>query len=67
MFDWLAWLGRMENTKPLVLVLFFVAFVAIVAYVYTGSSRRERLESYKYIPFLDDDDQEPDPREKQRD
>ena len=54
------WLSNMENTKPLALVIFFVVFVAIVLYVYTGKQRSRRLESYKNIPFQDD---ERDPQE----
>ena len=46
----------MENTKPLALVIFFVVFVAILIYVFTGKKRGERLESYKNIPFQDDED-----------
>jgi cbb3-type cytochrome oxidase subunit 3 len=46
----------MENTKPLALVIFFVVFVGIVLYVFTGKKRSQRLESYKNIPFLEDDD-----------
>ena len=49
------WLSQMENTKPLALVIFFVVFVAILLYVFTGKKRSKRLESYKNIPFLDDD------------
>jgi cbb3-type cytochrome oxidase subunit 3 len=49
------WLSNMENTKPLALVIFFVTFVAILVYVLTGKKRAKRLESYKHIPFLDDD------------
>ena len=45
----------MENTKPLALVIFFVTFVAILVYVFTGKKRGQRLESYKNIPFLDDE------------
>ena len=45
----------MENTKPLALVIFFVTFVGILFYVFTGKKRGERLESYKNIPFLDDE------------
>jgi len=55
MFDWLMWFTRMENTKPFVLVLFFVTFVLILLYVFTGKKRSKRLESYKDIP-LDDED-----------
>ena len=50
------WLSNMENTKPLALVIFFVTFVGILLYVFTGRKRSERLESYKNIPFLEDDD-----------
>jgi cbb3-type cytochrome oxidase subunit 3 len=46
----------MENTKPLALVIFFVVFVGIVLYVFTGKKRSKRLESYKNIPFLEDDE-----------
>jgi len=45
----------MENTKPLALVIFFVTFVGILLYVFTGKKRSERLESYKDIPFLEDE------------
>jgi cbb3-type cytochrome oxidase subunit 3 len=50
------WLSNMENSKPLALVIFFVVFVGIVLYVFTGKKRSQRLESYKNIPFLEDDD-----------
>lgn len=67
MFDWFEWLTKMENTKPLALVIFFVTFVAIVLYVFTGKKRKDRLESYKDIPFLDDDDRQPKDSEKGKD
>lgn len=53
MFEWLT---NMEYTKPIALVLFFVTFVLIILYVYTNKKRSSRLESYKNIPFQDDDD-----------
>ncbi len=56
MLEWLEWFTRMENTKPFALVLFFVTFVGIILYVFTGKKRGERLESYKNIPFDEDDD-----------
>ncbi|MEZ5479167.1 MAG: cbb3-type cytochrome c oxidase subunit 3 [Thiolinea sp.] len=46
----------MANSKILALVIFFTTFVGIVLYVYTGKERTKRLESYRYVPFLDDDD-----------
>ncbi|BAN68236.1 cbb3-type cytochrome oxidase subunit 3 [endosymbiont of unidentified scaly snail isolate Monju] len=49
------WLSHMENTKPLALVIFFVTFVGILLYVFSGRKRAKRLESYKNIPFLDDE------------
>ena len=49
------WLSQMENTKPLALVIFFVVFVGILLYVFTGKKRSKRLESSKNIPFLEDD------------
>ena len=54
MFDWLLWFTRLENSKIVALVLFFVTFCAILVYVYTGKRRAERLESYKNIPFQDE-------------
>ena len=52
LFDWFT---HMENTKPLALVLYFVTFVGIVAYVFVGKQRSQSIERHKYIP-LDDDD-----------
>jgi cbb3-type cytochrome oxidase subunit 3 len=60
MFDWLMWFTRMDNSKPLALVLFFGAFCGILIYVFSGKRRAERLESYKYIPLLDDNPRQPD-------
>ena len=55
MIEWLKWFTQMENTKPFVLVLFFVTFVLIVLYVYANRNRSKRFESYKNIPFQEDD------------
>lgn len=52
--EWLLWFSRPENTKPLALIIFFVTFVGIVVYVYGSKKRSEKLESYRNIPFLDD-------------
>ena len=64
--DIFAWLGDMENSKPLALILFFSAFVGIILYVYTGKRRKQRLESYKDIPFMDDDELDPTQQKKQQ-
>lgn len=58
MSDFLQWIGRLENSKIVALLIFFVTFCAILLYVFTGKKRRERLESYKYIPFADEDKSE---------
>jgi len=55
MFEWMLWFTRFENSKVVALVLFFVTFCGILLYVFTGKARGQRLESYKYIPLLDDD------------
>ncbi len=56
MFEWLSWFTHMENTKPFVLVLFSITFVFILLYVFTNRKRSKRLESYKNIPFQDDEE-----------
>ncbi|MEO6146018.1 MAG: CcoQ/FixQ family Cbb3-type cytochrome c oxidase assembly chaperone [Sulfuriferula sp.] len=53
--NWLNWFASYEHTKPLALVILFVTFVLIVLYVYGNKKRGERLETYKYMPFMDDE------------
>ena len=53
--EWLVWLGRFENSKIVALLLFFFTFCGILIYVFTGKKRSRRLESYKYMPFEDDE------------
>lgn len=60
---WIYWFSSYEHTKPLGLVILFVTFVVIVWYVYGNKRRGEKLETYKNIPFLDD---EPKPREDKK-
>jgi cbb3-type cytochrome oxidase subunit 3 len=55
MFEWLRWLAEPGNGKTVILILFLSTFCAILGYVFTGKRRAKRLESYKYIPFQDDD------------
>lgn len=62
--EWLQWLTDMRYTKPVALVIFFVTFVGILVYVFTGKKRGDRLESYRNIPFMDDDDQDTKDSEK---
>ena len=54
--EWLLWFTRLENSKILALLLFFFTFCGILIYVYTGKKRSERLESYKYMPLMDDEE-----------
>jgi cbb3-type cytochrome oxidase subunit 3 len=54
--EWLNWLSKPENTKPIGLIIFFVTFVGILYYVFGSKKRSERLESYRQMPFLDDDE-----------
>jgi len=53
--EWLQWFSKPENTKPVALIIFFVTFVGIVLYVYGNRKRSQRLESYKNMPFQDED------------
>ena len=52
---WFNWFASYEHTKPLALVILFITFVLIVLYVYGSKKRGERLEAYKYMPFMDDE------------
>ena len=54
--EWFLWFTRFENSKIVALLLFFFTFCGILIYVFTGKQRSRRLESYKYIPLQDDDE-----------
>ncbi len=58
MTDFFQWFTHMENSKVLALVLFFVLFCAILVYLFSSKKRSERLESYKNIPFEDEEHEE---------
>jgi cbb3-type cytochrome oxidase subunit 3 len=60
--DWLNWFSKPENTKPVALLIFFVTFVGILYYVFGSRKRSERLESYRQMPFLDDDEDDKEKR-----
>jgi cbb3-type cytochrome oxidase subunit 3 len=53
------WIADMSNSKIVALLLFSTTFVGILIYVFTGRKRARRLESYRYIPFQDDEDKLP--------
>jgi len=50
------WFAHPENTKPLGLIIFFVTFCLILVWAYGSRKRGRKLEEYKNIPFLDDDE-----------
>jgi cbb3-type cytochrome oxidase subunit 3 len=52
LFDWFM---VMANNKSVTLIIFVVTFVSILIYVYGSKKRSKRLETYRNIPFLDDD------------
>ncbi|OGU19568.1 MAG: hypothetical protein A2580_14735 [Hydrogenophilales bacterium RIFOXYD1_FULL_62_11] len=56
--EWLMWFSKPENTKPVALIIFFVTFVSILLYVYGSKNRSKRLETYRNIPFLDEQQDE---------
>ncbi len=55
--EWLLWFTHFENSKIVALLLFFSTFCGILIYVFTGKERSRRLESYKYMPLQEDDEQ----------
>lgn len=57
MNDVINWFMDLANSKSVGLVIFFVTFVAIIIYVYGSKSRSERLETYRNIPFMDDENE----------
>lgn len=59
MFDWLSWFTRLDHSKIFSLVLFFGAFCGVVVYIFGNRRRGARLESYKHIPFQDDEPTDP--------
>ena len=59
MSDFFMWFTGLGNSKIAALLIFFPVFVGIILYVYTNKKRSKRLESYKYIPFDDEQDEIP--------
>jgi len=57
MNDIFEWFLVMANNKSVTLVIFVVTFLAIIIYVYGSKKRSARLEEYRNIPFLDDEQQ----------
>ncbi|HFC91243.1 MAG TPA: CcoQ/FixQ family Cbb3-type cytochrome c oxidase assembly chaperone [Leucothrix mucor] len=57
MYDIFMWFTDLGNSKIAALLIFFPIFIGIILYAYTNKDRSKRLESYKYIPFDDDQDE----------
>jgi cbb3-type cytochrome oxidase subunit 3 len=53
--DFWHWITQLSNSKIVALLIFFPLFMGIVIYVFTNKERSKRLESYKYMPFQDDE------------
>lgn len=54
--DFWTWIMDLGNSKIVALLIFFTTFVGIVFYVYASRKRSERLESYRFMPLMDEDD-----------
>lgn len=59
MLDLWYWITDLGNSKIVALLLFATTFVGILLYTFTGKKRSRRLESYRYIPFQDERDEQP--------
>ena len=66
MAEFWGWITDLSNSKMVALILFFSTFVGILIYLYSSRGRSERLESYKYMPFDDDADEQHRQDEKDR-
>ena len=67
MYDIFMWLTDLGNSKIAAILIFFPLFIGIVVYTYTNKKRSKRLESYKYIPFDDEQDEIPVKEQKVKD
>jgi cbb3-type cytochrome oxidase subunit 3 len=54
--DFWTWILDLGNSKTVALLIFFTTFVGIVIYNYSSRKRSERLESYRYLPLMDEDE-----------
>jgi cbb3-type cytochrome oxidase subunit 3 len=50
------WFIALASHKATLLALLFPLFIGIVIYTYAGRRRSQRLESYRYMPFEDEDE-----------
>ncbi len=54
--DFWTWILDLGNSKTVALLIFFTTFVGIIIYVYSSRRRSARLESYRYLPLMDEDE-----------
>jgi cbb3-type cytochrome oxidase subunit 3 len=45
-----------QNSQIVALLIFFSVFMGILFYVFASRKRGARLETYRYTPFLDEDE-----------
>ncbi len=50
------WIMDINHSQTVALLIFFSLFIGILFYVFASRRRSERLESYRFTPFLDEDD-----------
>jgi len=58
MSSFFEWFTHLDNSKAFALVLFFSVFCIVIIYLYSSKKRGDRLESYKNIPFQDEEHEE---------
>jgi len=56
--DFVVWIMDPGHSGTVALLIFFTAFIGVLLYVYADGKRGDRLESYRFVPFLDDDESE---------
>lgn len=56
MAEFRTWIMDIGNSQTVALLIFFSVFIGILIYVFASRTRSERLESYRFTPFLDEDD-----------
>jgi|GEM_PF-5589429 len=55
MEDLIAFIATWEDARLFLLILFMSTFLGIIVYLVINPERSKRLETYKDIPFIDDE------------
>ena len=53
--DVLTFIAYWEHSRMFLLFLFMISFIGIILYLVINPDRSKRLESYRDIPFIDDE------------